>query len=150
MAQWVARWTAQRVTQLPAGLAPNASEQTTTHRSPIVRSSITDRSLGIHRSTLYPSGLGIHGRAALGRPGRGLLHPRDADKETSMGNRVHHPGWLVLALVLIGGGLALALDPPGRSPKDKTGTATTAKPATAKVKKEPFKVELTLKGVFEA
>ncbi|HZU38505.1 MAG TPA: hypothetical protein VFA18_21450 [Gemmataceae bacterium] len=67
-----------------------------------------------------------------------------------MGNRVHHPGWLVLALVLIGGGLALALDPPGRSPKDKTGTATTAKPATAKVKKEPFKVELTLKGVFEA
>ena len=67
-----------------------------------------------------------------------------------MGDRVRHPGWLVLALVLAGGGLALALDPPSR-PQQKPATSTpAAKPATAKVEHGPFRIQLTLKGVFEA
>jgi HlyD family secretion protein len=70
-----------------------------------------------------------------------------------MGERVRHRGWIILGLLLAGGGLALALDPPTSSPAPKassTSSAAPAKPATFKVKAGPFRTQVTLQGVFEA
>jgi len=70
-----------------------------------------------------------------------------------MRNRVRPLGWSIMSLILIGGGLALALDPPSLTGIPGSSSSKTAgadsKPATCKVEKGPFRATLALKGVFE-
>lgn len=64
-----------------------------------------------------------------------------------MSGRILLPGSLILALVAAGCDPTLGADPTPKADKDKPAAG---KPATHKVEKGPFKVEVTLKGVFES
>lgn len=71
-----------------------------------------------------------------------------------MGDRVRKSGW-VIALILAGGGLVLALDPPrlpspSPKPKKSTPVSASATPGPYKVKESPFRTQVTLQGVLEA
>jgi HlyD family secretion protein len=64
-----------------------------------------------------------------------------------------HCGWLAVIAALAGCDLLQIVTPVKAPEKPKTDTRAaqaTAKPTTLKVKKEPFKVEVTLKGIFES
>jgi multidrug efflux pump subunit AcrA (membrane-fusion protein) len=76
-------------------------------------------------------------------------------KGKSMGNRMHRLLWSVGALAVVTGVLAFAVSaqepkPAGKAETKPAETASTPKPATCKVEKAPFHVDVTLKGVFEA